>query len=182
MTGWGQNGPMAPRAGHDIDYIALAGALDPIGRAGERPVPPLIHRTGPDALGRQKFPSGGCGVDRAAPRAGGTAIWRVVLFASQALTWGDVGEAVGLGLITLVRVVVLMTLASLIWVPIGVWLGLRPVWARRAQPIAQFLAAFPANLLFPPFVLSIVYFHLSPDIWLTPLMVLGTSGTFCSTW
>ncbi|MDR3529111.1 MAG: ABC transporter permease subunit, partial [Rhodopila sp.] len=104
----------------------------------------------------------------------GLAIWRVVLFASQALSWGDVEEAVGLGLITLARVVVLMILASLVWVPIGVWLGLRPVWARRAQPIAQFLAAFPANLLFPPFVLFIVYFHLSPDIWLTPLMVLGT--------
>lgn len=41
MTGWGQSGPMAPRAGHDIDYIALAGALEPVGRAGERPVPPL---------------------------------------------------------------------------------------------------------------------------------------------
>jgi NitT/TauT family transport system permease protein len=104
----------------------------------------------------------------------GLATWRVALFASHALSWSDVGTAVGLGLITLVRVVVLMILASLIWVPIGVWLGLRPVWARRAQPIAQFLAAFPANLLFPPFVLFIVYFHLSPDIWLTPLMVLGT--------
>jgi len=104
----------------------------------------------------------------------GWAIWRVVMFASQALALSDVEEAVLLGLITLLRVVVLMILASLIWVPIGVWLGLRPVWARRAQPIAQFLAAFPANLLFPPFVLFIVYFHLSPDIWLTPLMVLGT--------
>jgi alpha-methylacyl-CoA racemase len=41
MTGWGQDGPLAPRAGHDIDYIALAGALHAIGRAGERPVPPL---------------------------------------------------------------------------------------------------------------------------------------------
>jgi alpha-methylacyl-CoA racemase len=41
MTGWGQEGPMAQMAGHDINYIALAGALDPIGRAGERPVPPL---------------------------------------------------------------------------------------------------------------------------------------------
>jgi alpha-methylacyl-CoA racemase len=41
MTGWGQHGPLAPAAGHDIDYIAVAGALDPIGRAGERPVPPL---------------------------------------------------------------------------------------------------------------------------------------------
>jgi NitT/TauT family transport system permease protein len=102
------------------------------------------------------------------------AIWRVVTFAARFLSLSDVEVAVGLGLITLLRVVVLMILASLIWVPIGVWLGLRPVWARRAQPIAQFLAAFPANLLFPPFVVFIVYFHLSPDIWLTPLMVLGT--------
>jgi NitT/TauT family transport system permease protein len=51
---------------------------------------------------------------------------------------------------------------------------LRPEWARRAQPVAQFLAAFPANLLFPPFVLFIVHFDLDANIWLTPLMVLGT--------
>jgi alpha-methylacyl-CoA racemase len=41
MTGWGQEGPLAATAGHDIDYIAISGALAPIGRAGERPVPPL---------------------------------------------------------------------------------------------------------------------------------------------
>ncbi|MBU6232746.1 MAG: CoA transferase [Acidobacteria bacterium] len=41
MTGWGQSGPLAERAGHDINYIALSGALWSIGRAGERPVPPL---------------------------------------------------------------------------------------------------------------------------------------------
>jgi len=41
MTGWGQDGPYATTAGHDINYIALAGALDPIGRRGEAPVPPL---------------------------------------------------------------------------------------------------------------------------------------------
>ncbi|MFI5892008.1 CaiB/BaiF CoA transferase family protein [Actinoplanes sp. NPDC051513] len=41
MTGWGQEGPLAARAGHDIDYIAVAGALEPIGRAGERPHAPL---------------------------------------------------------------------------------------------------------------------------------------------
>jgi NitT/TauT family transport system permease protein len=104
----------------------------------------------------------------------GWAAWRIVAFASAELRWSDLGTAVGLGCITLVRVVVLMILASLIWVPVGVWLGLRPVWARRAQPVAQFLAAFPANLLFPPFVLFIVHFHLDPDVWLTPLMVLGT--------
>ncbi len=41
MTGWGQDGPLASAAGHDIDYIAVAGALEPMGRAGERPLPPL---------------------------------------------------------------------------------------------------------------------------------------------
>jgi NitT/TauT family transport system permease protein len=102
------------------------------------------------------------------------AVWRIVEFVSTSLSWPDVGQATLLGFYTMLRVVVLMIAASLIWVPIGVWLGLRPIWARRAQPLAQFLAAFPANLLFPPFVVFIVYFHLSPDIWLTPLMVLGT--------
>jgi alpha-methylacyl-CoA racemase len=41
MTGWGQEGPMAQAAGHDINYIALAGALEPIGRVGDKPIPPL---------------------------------------------------------------------------------------------------------------------------------------------
>lgn len=41
ITGWGQDGPLAQAAGHDINYIGLAGALEPIGREGERPVPPL---------------------------------------------------------------------------------------------------------------------------------------------
>ena len=102
------------------------------------------------------------------------ALTKIVGFISADLSWSDLGQAVVLGLFTLVRVVVLMVLASLLWVPIGVWLGLRPVWARRAQPLAQFLAAFPANLLFPPVVLFIVYFSLNADIWLTPLMILGT--------
>ena len=102
------------------------------------------------------------------------AVWQIVSFVSQTLAWSDLLEAVELGLLTLVRVVVLMTLATLVWVPIGVWLGLRPKWGRRAQPVAQFLAAFPANLFFPIFVVLIVRFAGNPDIWLTPLMILGT--------
>jgi NitT/TauT family transport system permease protein len=102
------------------------------------------------------------------------AAWQVISFVAAELSWRDLGIASVLGLFTLARVAVLMVLASLIWVPIGVWVGLRPDWARRIQPLAQFLAAFPANLLFPPFVIVIVTFHLNVDIWLTPLMVLGT--------
>ena len=102
------------------------------------------------------------------------AVWQIWGYITAALGWWDLAETLMLGAITLLRVAVLMALAAVIWVPIGVWLGLRPAWARRVQPVAQFLAAFPANLLFPPFVVVIVAFHLNVEIWLTPLMVLGT--------
>lgn len=65
-------------------------------------------------------------------------------------------------------------LASLIWVPIGVWIGLRPRLAQRVQPLALFLSAFPANLLFPMVVSFVAVRHLNPEIWLSPLMILGT--------
>lgn len=102
------------------------------------------------------------------------ALWRIVQFVDVSLGWRDVGQAFGLGLLTLLRVVILIALASLLWVPIGVWIGLRPNVATRVQPIAQFLAAFPANVLFPIAVVAIVHWRLDPNIWLSPLMVLGT--------
>jgi NitT/TauT family transport system permease protein len=104
----------------------------------------------------------------------GYALWSVVDYVRATIGASDVLKAVGLGFLTLVRVVVLIAIASLIWVPIGVWIGLRPWAAERAQPIAQFLAAFPANVLFPIAVVGIVSLRLNPDIWLSPLMVLGT--------
>lgn len=78
-----------------------------------------------------------------------------------------------LGLITALRVTILIILCSLFWVPIGVWIGLRPTVAYFAQPAAQFFAAFPANLFYPIVVMMIVTFDLNPEIWLTPLMILG---------
>jgi len=90
------------------------------------------------------------------------------------LTWGDAATAMGLGFITLIRVLVLIAIASLIWTPIGIYVGLRPKLTAIVQPVAQFLAAFPANILFPLVVSVIVIFELNPDVWLSPLMVLGT--------
>lgn len=78
-----------------------------------------------------------------------------------------------LGLITFSRVFIMITLCSLLWVPVGVWIGLRPTVTSIASPIAQILAAFPANLFYPFIVIFIVNNHLSPNIWLTPLMILG---------
>jgi NitT/TauT family transport system permease protein len=97
-----------------------------------------------------------------------------VKFAAPALSWSDFVIAAGNGGLTLARVMILIVLASLIWVPIGVAVGLRPRLAEKVQPVAQFLAAFPANLLFPIAVYVIVRFSLGPKIWLTPLMILGT--------
>lgn len=102
------------------------------------------------------------------------AAWLVIGYVAGHLAWHDAFTAFGLGLITMARVLVLIALASLVWVPIGVWIGLRPRWAERLQPVAQFLAAFPANVLFPFAVIAIVHWHLNIDIWLSPLMVLGT--------
>jgi NitT/TauT family transport system permease protein len=106
--------------------------------------------------------------------AGLYAVWEIWQFAATNLTWGDVVTALGLGTITMVRVILLIAIASVIWTPIGVYVGLRPHLAQIVQPIAQFLAAFPANILFPIAVYLIVRFSLNPDIALSPLMVLGT--------
>jgi NitT/TauT family transport system permease protein len=102
------------------------------------------------------------------------ALWEVVTFAGAAITLRDVGVTIVLGFATLVRVVALIALATVIWVPIGVWIGTRPRVAHLIQPVAQFLAAFPANLLFPIVVSGIVAWQLNPNIWLSPLMILGT--------
>ena len=98
----------------------------------------------------------------------GYAGWRVYQYLSATLGPSDVVSALGYGFITLTRVVVLIALASLIWVPIGVWIGLRPKLAEHIQPLAQFLAAFPANLAFPVFVVVIVRYGLNAECLAQP--------------
>jgi NitT/TauT family transport system permease protein len=102
------------------------------------------------------------------------ALWKTVTFVLSGVPAGEIGHVLVLGLITLLRVVVLIAIASVVWVPIGVAIGLRPKVARIAQPVAQFLAAFPAILFFPVVVSGIVLWRLNPNIWLSPLMILGT--------
>jgi NitT/TauT family transport system permease protein len=99
---------------------------------------------------------------------------RIYQFAAVNFAWQEIARALGLGILTMLRVLVLIAIASAIWTPIGIYVGLRPKLTAIVQPVAQFLAAFPANLLFPVAVSLIVAFHLNPDIFLSPLMVLGT--------
>jgi len=102
------------------------------------------------------------------------ALWTLLNFIHREVGWAEAGHVFVLGSFTLARVLVLIFLAALIWIPVGVWIGLNPRLASRSQAVAQFLAAFPANLMFPVAVLGIVHFKLNVDIWLSPLMILGT--------
>lgn len=94
------------------------------------------------------------------------------IFSNVAIEEGS--HVLYLGFITGIRVISLIIISSIIWVPIGVSIGLHPRAAQVVQPIAQFLAAFPVNLLFPLVVMGILYFHLDVNIWVSPLMILGT--------
>ena len=103
----------------------------------------------------------------------GLLLWQAVVTVSGRLGWNDLQTAAGLGALTMIRVVILIALATVVWLPLGVLIGLKPRLAQTVQPIAQFLAAFPANLLFPVAVVGIVRFSLNPDVWLSLLMILG---------
>ncbi len=101
-------------------------------------------------------------------------VWIVTQIMVDHITLNDWLEVALLGLVTAARVMILVVLAGFVWVPVGVWIGLRPNVARIAQPVIQFLASFPANLFFPIVVLLIVRYHLNVQIWTSPLMILGT--------
>ncbi|HJP74507.1 MAG TPA: ABC transporter permease subunit [Pseudonocardiaceae bacterium] len=82
----------------------------------------------------------------------GVALWGVVdalSYVHSTVGLGEFAHALFLGLITFGRVVLLLAVASVTWVPIGVWIGLNPKVSRLAQPIVQVLASFPAVFLFP---------------------------------
>jgi len=98
-------------------------------------------------------------------------LWR---FIHNSVSVHEIGHVFILGIYTGLRIIALLIFCSVVWLPIGVWIGLRPQIAQRVQPLVQFCAAFPANLFFPLFVMLIVKYGLNQEIWLTPLMILGT--------
>jgi len=101
-------------------------------------------------------------------------IWLLFRFIFISVPVHEALRVVYLGFITSIRVTVLIIVSSIIWVPLGVLIGLSPRASQIVQPVAQFFAAFPANLLFPLAVIVIVKYSLNANIWLSPLMILGT--------
>ncbi|MCX8505138.1 MAG: ABC transporter permease subunit [Alphaproteobacteria bacterium] len=101
-------------------------------------------------------------------------IHRAAWFIGQEVSWAEIGHIFILGIFTAIRVVTMISLGLLVWVPLGVWIGLRPNVAAWIQPIAQIFAAFPVNLIYPVVVVAIVTLRLEPNIWLSFLMIMGT--------
>lgn len=100
-------------------------------------------------------------------------LWRMGVVIQQSTGFAEVGTAFLLGLATLSRVVVLLVVCTVIWVPVGVWIGMNPRVTKFAQPVIQVLASFPANFLFPFVTLGLIATGISLDIGGIFLMALG---------
>lgn len=102
------------------------------------------------------------------------ACFSLISFIRHQIALSEILHVFMLGGITALKILLLLVIASCIWVPIGVWIGLNPRAQQIAQPLVQFLAAFPVNLIYPIIVTGILYYQLNVNIWSTPLMILGT--------
>ena len=99
--------------------------------------------------------------------------WQALGYVHATTGLGEFGYAFALGAATFARVMFLVAVATVIWVPVGVWIGMSPKVTRFAQPIVQILAGFPANFLFPFATAVFVAWHLSLDVGAVLLMALG---------
>lgn len=90
------------------------------------------------------------------------------------ITLFEVVQVFGYGLLTLARVLILILCVSVIWVPIGIWIGLRPQVAEKVQPYAQIFAAFPVNVLYGLFGTLTIKLNLNFNIYCILLMALGS--------
>jgi len=86
----------------------------------------------------------------------------------------EVAKAIWLGVLTLIRVTVLLLLATVIWTPVGVAIGFNPKLAQTLQPVVQFLASFPANFIFPFATLFFIRTNISIEWGSVLLMALGS--------
>jgi NitT/TauT family transport system permease protein len=103
-----------------------------------------------------------------------TSLYDGYRFVTREVAPHELLTAFGLGLLTLLRVMVLIAFATVVWTPIGVAIGFNPRLARTMQPLAQLAASFPANFLFPAATVVFLKIGLSLDWGSMLLMALGS--------
>ena len=151
----------------------LGRPLKPVGRALDRATRPFGLAEHPLAVSRARERTGDvffAGVLAALAAYGAFQAFRYV---RDTAGLGEFGYAAALGAATLARVMLLTAVATVVWVPIGVWIGMNPKVTRFAQPVVQVLASFPANFIFPLAVLVFVAWHIPINIGAVLLMALG---------
>jgi NitT/TauT family transport system permease protein len=99
--------------------------------------------------------------------------WQALSFVQRSVGLSAFWQAFGLGALTFLRVIILVVVATLVWVPIGVWIGMNPKVTRIAQPLVQVLASFPANFVFPFAIAAFVALGISLNVGGILLMALG---------
>jgi NitT/TauT family transport system permease protein len=99
--------------------------------------------------------------------------WEAFGYVRATTGLGEFGYAFAVGAATFARVVGLTVVATVIWVPVGVWIGMNPKVTRLAQPVVQILASFPANFLFPFATAIFVAWHIPLNFGAILLMALG---------
>ncbi|GAB0105076.1 ABC transporter permease subunit [Nocardia sp. JMUB6875] len=99
--------------------------------------------------------------------------WTLATYLDRTVGFAEFGPATAMGLVSLSRVVVLLIVSTIVWVPIGVWIGMNPRICRFAQPVVQVMASFPAQFLYIFVIAGLTYTGISLNIGGTVLMALG---------
>jgi NitT/TauT family transport system permease protein len=151
----------------------LGRPLKPVGRLFDRITRPFGLAEHPLAVSRSRERTGDvffAGVIAAIVAYGA---WQALGYVHATTGLGEFGYAAALGAATLARVMLLTAVATVVWVPIGVWIGMSPKVIRLAQPVVLILASFPANLLFPFATAVFLAWHIPLDAGAVLLMALG---------
>ncbi|HET9647532.1 MAG TPA: ABC transporter permease subunit [Microlunatus sp.] len=151
----------------------VARGLHPVGRILDAATRPFGLADRPLLVNRTRRRVGDLAFTTLVVALVGWGAWRMLAFVSDSTGLSAFGEAMLLGLATFARVVVLVVVATVVWVPIGVWIGMNPRVTRFAQPVVQVLASFPANFLFPFVTLMLINAGVSLNIGGILLMSLG---------
>ena len=152
---------------------ALAQVLRPVGVGLDRFTRPFGLAESPLAGNTARRRIGDVAFGILVTAAVGWGLVRMLTYIDGGVGLAEFGTAAWLGMLTFSRVVVLLIVSTLIWVPIGVWIGLNPRVTQVAQPIVQVLASFPANFLFPFVTMALIATGISLNVGGILLMALG---------
>jgi len=101
------------------------------------------------------------------------ALYRIYIFLHTEIPMHEMQHALYLGLVTTIRIILVMIVTVVVWLPISIYIGFSPKLAKVAQPLALTFASFPANLIFPLCIFIIQKYNLNPDVWLSVLLILS---------